>query len=149
MDAEVYMEEVKTNITLDIFRLSNLLSRYGAKMVADVGLNSIQQWVILRTIINRGEISIGELKEEMLVTKQNMTGMINRLQQSNLVTLFQDPEDKRRTRVKITEEGIRVYEQLKSLRNDFNAQTYHIYNEQEIMVLSDLLSRLVEHLKEE
>jgi len=143
------MEEVKTNITLDIFRLSNLLSRYGAKMVADVGLNSIQQWVILRTIINRGEISIGELKEEMLVTKQNMTGMINRLQQSNLVTLFQDPEDKRRTRVKITEEGIRVYEQLKSLRNDFNAETYHIYTDQEIVVLSDLLSRLVEHLKEE
>src|SRR3954465_8216515 len=145
MDAEVYMEEVKTNITLDFIRLSNLLSKYGAKMVADVGLNSIQQWVILRTIINRGEISIGELKEEMLVTKQNMTGMINRLQQSNLVTLFQDPEDKRRTRVNITEEGIRVYEQLKSFRNDFNAQTYHIYNDQEILILSDLLGRLVEH----
>jgi DNA-binding MarR family transcriptional regulator len=78
MDAEVCMEEVKTNITLDIFRLSNLLSKFGAKMVSEVGLNSIQQWVILRTIINRGEISIGELKEEMLVTKQNMTGMMNR-----------------------------------------------------------------------
>ncbi|MEH7094438.1 MarR family winged helix-turn-helix transcriptional regulator [Neobacillus vireti] len=143
------MEEVKTNITLDIFRISNLLSRYGAKIVSEVGLTSIQQWVILRTIMNRGEISIGELKEEMLVTKQNMTGMINRLQQLNLVTLFQDPEDKRRTRVKITEEGIHVYEQLKSLRNDFNAETYHIYNDQEIMVLSDLLGRLVEHLKVE
>ncbi|MDP4108027.1 MAG: MarR family transcriptional regulator, partial [Bacillota bacterium] len=79
------MENLKTNITLDFFRVSNLLSRYGAKMVADVGLNSIQQWVILRTIIEKGEISIGELKEETLVTKQNMTGMINRLQQSNLV----------------------------------------------------------------
>ncbi|ULT59369.1 MarR family transcriptional regulator [Neobacillus drentensis] len=143
------MEEVKTNITLDFFRISNLLNRYGAKMVSEVGLTSIQQWVILRTIINRVDISIGELKEEMLVTKQNMTGMINRLQQLNLVTLFQDPEDKRRTRVKITEEGIHVYEQLKSLRNDFNAQTYHIYNDQEIMVLSDLLGRFVEHLKVE
>ena len=143
------MEEIKTNITLDFFRISNLLSRYGAKMVSEVGLTSIQQWVILRTIINRGEISIGELKEEMLVTKQNMTGMINRLQQLNLVTLFQDPEDKRRTRVKITEDGIHVYEQLKSLRNDFNAETYHIYNDQEIIVLSDLLGRLVEHMKVE
>jgi len=143
------MENLKTNITLDFFRISNLLSRYGAKMVSEVGLNSIQQWVILRTIINRGEISIGELKEEMLVTKQNMTGMINRLHQSNLVSLFQDHEDKRRTRVKVTEGGIRVYEQLKSLRDDFNAQTYHIYNDQEIVVLSDLLGRLVEHLKEE
>lgn len=141
------MENLKTNITLDFMRISNLLSRYGAKMVADVGLTSIQQWVILRTIIQKGSISIGELKEEMLVTKQNMTGMINRLQQSNLVTLYQDPEDKRRTRVNITEEGHRVYEQLSSLRNDFNAQTYHIYNDQEIVVLSDLLGRLVEHLK--
>ncbi|MEH7085968.1 hypothetical protein V7139_24975 [Neobacillus drentensis] len=78
-----------------------------------------------------------------------MTEMINRLQQSNLVTLFQDPEDKRRTRVKITEEGIRVYEELKSLGNNFNAQTYHIYNENEIVVLSELLNRLVDHLKEE
>ncbi|MCH6266134.1 MULTISPECIES: MarR family winged helix-turn-helix transcriptional regulator [Neobacillus] len=143
------MENLKTNITLDFMRISNLLSRYGAKMVADVGLTSIQQWVILRTIIQKGSISIGDLKEEMLVTKQNMTGMINRLQQSNLVTLYQDPEDKRRTRVNITEEGHRVYEQLSSLRNDFNAQTYHIYNDQEIVVLSDLLGRLVEHLKED
>ncbi|MDR4947034.1 MarR family winged helix-turn-helix transcriptional regulator [Neobacillus cucumis] len=142
------MVNVKTNITLDFLRISNLLNRYGAKMVSEVGLNSIQQWVILRTIIEREDISIGELKEEMLVTKQNMTGMINRLQQSNLVTLFQDSEDKRRTRVKITEEGIGVYEQLKSLRNEFNDQTYHIYNDQEVLVLSDLLNRLVEHLKE-
>jgi DNA-binding MarR family transcriptional regulator len=143
------MVNVKTNITLDFLRISNLLNRYGAKMVSEVGLNSIQQWVILKTIIEREDISIGELKEEMLVTKQNMTGMINRLQQSNLVTLFTDPDDKRRTRVKITEEGIRVYEQLKSLRNEFNDQTYHIYNDQEILVLSDLLGRMVEHLKKE
>ncbi|MCI2256189.1 MarR family transcriptional regulator [Domibacillus sp. PGB-M46] len=142
------MENLKTDITLDFFKISNLLSRYGAKMVADVGLNSIQQWVILRTIINRGDISIGELKEETLVTKQNMTGMINRLQESNLVILYPDSEDKRRIRVKVTEEGRRVYEQLKSSRNDFNDKTYSIYNDQEIMVLNELLGRLVIHLKE-
>jgi DNA-binding MarR family transcriptional regulator len=146
---EVFMEDLKTNITLDFMRISNLLGRYGAKMVADVGLNSIQQWVILRTIIERGDISIGELKEETLVTKQNMTGMINRLQQSNLVTIYTDPEDKRRTRVKVTEEGHRVYEQLKSSRNNFNSKTYHIYNDQEILMLSELLSRLVQHMKED
>jgi DNA-binding MarR family transcriptional regulator len=143
------MDNLKTNITLDFFRISNLLSRYGAQMVADVGLSSIQQWVILRTIITSGDISIGELKEETLVTKQNMTGMITRLQQLNLVTLFPDPKDKRRTRVKVTAEGHRVYEQLKSSRTDFNAQTYKIYDDQEILVLSDLLNRLVKHLKED
>jgi len=143
------MENLKTNITLDFFRISNLLSRYGAQMVADVGLSSIQQWVILRTIITSGDISIGELKEETLVTKQNMTGMITRLQQLNLVTLFPDPKDKRRTRVKVTAEGHRVYAQLKSSRTDFNAQTYKIYDDQEILVLSDLLNRLVKHLKED
>ncbi|HJV31150.1 MAG TPA: MarR family winged helix-turn-helix transcriptional regulator [Bacillales bacterium] len=143
------MENLKTNITLDFLRISNLLSRYGAKMVADVGLNSIQQWVVLRTIIEKGDISIGELKAETLVTKQNMTGMINRMQQANLVAIFTDPMDKRRTRVKITEEGQRVYEQLSSARNDFNSNSYNIFNEQEILILSDLLNRLVEHLYED
>jgi DNA-binding MarR family transcriptional regulator len=142
------MENLKTSITLDFLRISNILSRYGAKMVTEVGLTSIQQWVILRTIIEKGDISIGELKEETLVTKQNMTGMINRLQQANLVTLFTDPEDKRRTRVKVTGEGQRVYEQLSSSRNEFNLKSYNIYNDQEILVLNNLLSRLVEHLKE-
>jgi DNA-binding MarR family transcriptional regulator len=143
------MENLKTNITLDFLRISNLLSRYGAKMVADVGLNSIQQWVILKAIIEKGDISIGEIKEETLVTKQNMTGMINRLQQANLVALFTDPADKRRTRVKVTEEGERIYEQLSSSRDEFNSKSYNIYNDQEIVVLSHLLSRLVEHLKED
>jgi DNA-binding MarR family transcriptional regulator len=143
------MENLKTNITLDFLRISNLLSRYGAKMVADVGLNSIQQWVILKAIIEKGDISIGEIKEETLVTKQNMTGMINRLQQANLVELFTDPEDKRRTRVKVTEEGERIYKQLSSSRDEFNGKSYNIYNDQEIAVLSHLLSRLVEHLKDD
>ncbi|WP_187119064.1 MarR family winged helix-turn-helix transcriptional regulator [Bacillus marasmi] len=141
------MEKIKTNITLDFLRISNLLSKYGSKMVADVGLNSIQQWVILRSIINKEDISIGELREETLVTKQNMTGMINRLQQANLVTLSTDPEDKRRTRVKITEKGRQIYDQLSTSRNEFNNQTYHIYSEDEIMALSKLLNRLVDHLK--
>jgi len=146
---EVVMENFKTDITLDFLRISNLLSRYGAKMVADVGLNSIQQWVILRTIIEKGDISIGELKEETLVTKQNMTGMINRLVQAKLVTLFTDPADKRRTRVQITEEGKRIYDQLSTARNEFNRNSYKIYNNQELLLLNDLLSRLVTHLKEE
>jgi DNA-binding MarR family transcriptional regulator len=77
-----------------------------------------------------------------------MTGMINRLQQANLVTLFSDPEDKRRTRMRVTEEGQQVYQQLSSSRNEFNSKSYNIYNEQEIIVLSNLLSRLVDHLKE-
>ncbi|AYV68701.1 hypothetical protein C2I06_18445 [Niallia circulans] len=141
------MEHLKTDITLDFFKISNLLSRYGSKMVSEVGLTSIQQWIILRTIIEKGDISIGELKEETLVTKQNMTGMMNRLQESSIVLLYPDPEDKRRTRVKLTEEGLQIYEQLKSSRNDFNMQTYSIYTEEEIIVLNDLLSRLVNHLK--
>ncbi|WP_431086660.1 MarR family winged helix-turn-helix transcriptional regulator [Paenibacillus sp. 8b26] len=142
------MEDVKTDITLDFLRISNLLSKDGAKMVADVGLNSIQQWVILSAVAKKGDISIGELKEETLVTKQNMTGMINRMQQSNLVALFQDPQDRRRTLVKLTDEGHRVYEQLNTSRINFNNQTYHIYNDHEITVLGDLLHRMVEHLKE-
>ena len=143
------MDHVKTEITLNFLRISNLLSRYGAKMVSDVGLSSIQQWVILRRIAAKREISIGELKEETLVTKQNMTGMVERLQQSNLVALFPDPQDKRRTRVKLTEQGKQVYERLKSARYDFNAKTYHIFNDQEIAALSNLLERLVAHLKED
>lgn len=141
------MEQIKTEITLNFLRISNLMSRHGAKMVADVGLSSIQQWVILCSIALKGEISIGELKNETLVTKQNMTGMIERLQQSNLVTVFPDPQDKRRTRVKLTEQGERVYEQLKSSRYDFNQQTYQFFSDEEIVTLNNLLNRLVEHLK--
>ncbi|WP_162515347.1 MarR family winged helix-turn-helix transcriptional regulator [Paenibacillus pinistramenti] len=143
------MDHIKTDITLDFLRISNLLSRYGAKMVADVGLSSIQQWVILSTISRKGEISIGELKKETLVTKQNMTGMVNRLHQSNLVALAPDPADKRRTIATLTEHGHQVYEQLKESRYDFNAQAYQIYDDQEIHTLSLLLGRLVEHLKED
>lgn len=142
------MENKKTDITLDFLRVSNLLSKDGAKMVAEVGLHSIQQWVILNAVAKKEEISIGELKEETFVTKQNMTGMIDRLVNAGIVTLFQDPKDKRRTLVKLTEKGKRVYEQLKTSRDQFNAETYHIYDESEIDVLSDLLQRLVKHLKE-
>ncbi|WP_169803719.1 hypothetical protein [Neobacillus niacini] len=61
------------------------------------------------------------MESSNVYTKQNITGMINRLHQANLVALFADPVDKRRTRVRVTKEGHQIYQQLSSSRNEFKS----------------------------
>lgn len=140
------MNEKQINITLNFLKISNLINRKGSEMVSEVGLSSIQQWFILRKLIHSGDTSIGELKKETLVTKQNMTGFINRLEKDGIVRLIPSTIDKRKTLVSITPEGKDTYNRLKESSIKFNQETYSPYTKEEVEELNHLLENLVNHL---
>ena len=43
-------DEIQVDTILNIFRVSTLLSRIGGKLTANVGLTSVQQWMLLAMI---------------------------------------------------------------------------------------------------
>ncbi|HAR1684399.1 TPA: MarR family transcriptional regulator [Enterococcus faecium] len=141
------MKRTKTDLTIDILKVSHLISRHGSKIVSDVGLSSIHQWVILRYLATRKEVSIGTLKDELMVTKQNMTGMINRLKELELVSLVPDTRDGRKMKVSISPKGKKLYDELWLSGNRFNDLLYQSFDEDEIKMLEKLSEKLILELK--
>jgi DNA-binding MarR family transcriptional regulator len=142
-------DEFQANTVLDIFRASNLLSRIGGKLTAKVGLTSAQQWMLLSTISKREGLSLKDLREDTLVTKQNISKMVDRLRQEGYVTTYEDSTDRRITRVKLTEQGKQILKALKPLTSASNDRTFEIFEPEEFLVFASLLERLVTHLNQQ
>jgi len=104
-------DQLHGNIVVNIFRCSNLLERIGRKLVCEVGLTSVHQWFILSSLAE-GDLSLKQLGLNTQVTKQNMTGMIDRLKQNRYVTTYEAPDDRRVTLVRLTDKGREALERL-------------------------------------
>lgn len=143
------MRRRQADLTVNILKVSHLLSRQGSKLVSQVGgLSSIHQWILLRYLVTRNEVNIGTLKNELMVTKQNMTGMINRLKEMDLVSLVPDTNDGRKIKVSITDKGKQLYDELGVSAIAFNDLLYRSFDEENLQMLETLLEKLIFELKE-
>jgi DNA-binding MarR family transcriptional regulator len=141
--------DILGSLVLDIFRASNLLERVGRNIASGVGLSSTHQWFILGALAREGELPIKEIRNNTLVTKQNMTGMIERLEQGGYVTKYEDPADRRVTYVKITSKGIQALNDLHVASVRSNEETFRNMNSEELAELKTYFNRLIENLKKQ
>ena len=85
-----------------VVQLANLFTRRLAPVFEHAGVTP-QQWAVL-SVIGSAEapMTLAAAARELLVSKQNMTGMIARLEQLGLAERSGDPNDLRSARVQLT-----------------------------------------------
>jgi DNA-binding MarR family transcriptional regulator len=76
--------------------------------LAKVGLTP-PQFYVLATIGYAGSLPFGEIGAKMMVTVSNLTGIVDRLEEKNLVARQRDEKDRRVVHVTLTEKGTRLY----------------------------------------
>lgn len=142
-------DEMYLDIMLDVFRASSLLRRIGGGLAQQVGLKRAQQWMILGTILREEEVTLKDLRLDTLVTKQTITGLVERLQNGGYLETFPDAEDRRITRARLTSKGKNTMRQIKPLCEESNRNSFSVLTDEELESLSSTLSKLVQHLNQE
>ena len=142
-------DEMYLDIMLDVFRASSLLRRIGGGLAQQVGLKRAQQWMILGTILREEEVTLKDLRLDTLVTKQTITGLVERLQNGEYLETFPDAEDRRITRARLTSKGKDTMRQIKPLCEESNRNSFSVLTDEELESLSSILSKLVQHLNHE
>ncbi|TDF93824.1 MarR family winged helix-turn-helix transcriptional regulator [Paenibacillus piri] len=140
-------QEPNLDIIMDTFKASNLLSRWGGKLASKCELTSVQQWLILGAIAQPGKTSLGDLTKDTMVTKQNITKMVERMKASGLVLTYQKPGDKRYVYVELTKLGYARLEQLEEMRTEMDGKLLSAFTEEELGTFSRLLNKLIDELK--
>ena len=88
-----------------IIQLANLLQRKLAPVFEKAKITP-QQWAVLSAISDEdAPVTLVALARRLVVTKQNMTGMMSRLEALGLVERQEDPNDLRSSRVQLTRRG--------------------------------------------
>lgn len=140
-------DDVIAEITLDIVRAANLLERLGGKYALEADLGSVQQYMILSMLSSdENGLSMGELRENTLVTKQAVTGLVDRMKKSKYIETYKDSKDRRITRVSLTSKGENALQTTRPKRIDGNREAFSILSEEEISQLSTIIPKLIKHL---
>ncbi|HUF18501.1 MAG TPA: MarR family transcriptional regulator [Thermoanaerobaculia bacterium] len=91
-----------------LVQLVNLIMRNLAPVLARYRITP-QQWSVLAAVANAEEDpSLAAVSRQMMVSKQNMTGMIARLESLGLIRRIEDPTDLRASMLQLTRKGKRV-----------------------------------------
>ncbi|TMN21599.1 MarR family winged helix-turn-helix transcriptional regulator [Lentibacillus cibarius] len=140
-------DDVMADIVLDIVRLANLLERLGGQYAKNGGLSSVYQYMLLAMLSFHESLSMRELRENTLVTKQAITGLVERMKKTGHIDTYTDPNDRRVTRVYITALGKQTLEDIRPYRKAGNREAFSVLNEEEMTQLATILPKLIDHLK--
>ena len=135
---------------LDTLRVANLLDRRGGAIARKADITSAQ-WLTLGLLSQVGErgLTPTELCRQLCVSKQNMTGMILRLEKKGLVTRQPEPQDRRSFRVVATPEGHTVVQQLEADGRDFFQRQVDNLDDDRLMSLAESLTIVLDTLRAE
>jgi DNA-binding MarR family transcriptional regulator len=104
-----------------VMQLANVLTRRLAPVFEKAKITP-QQWAVLSAIAdNDGPTTLAAVARTLMVSKQNMTGMVTRLVDVGLLERSDDPDDLRSSRVQLSRRGRAMVERLRPAYDEFLA----------------------------
>jgi DNA-binding MarR family transcriptional regulator len=129
-----------------VIQLGNLLMRNLAPLFEKANITP-QQWAVLATIGDE-PVNLAGVARKLAVSKQNMTGMMSRLEQLGLVERSENPEDLRASRVQLTRRGRGIIEKLTPVYAEWQKNLGREIGERELQNLTRAINRLIAQLEQ-
>ena len=134
--------------TLALLQVANLLVRRIGPLFRKAEITP-QQWALLSVIATLEEPpTLVGVAREMKVTKQNMTGMIARLEALGLVERTADASDLRASRLALTRRGRQLYDRIAPAYTAWVEETFGGLPSSEQKSIQRAITRLLDALQE-
>ena len=94
-----------------LYQCANMLHKTGSRAVEAEGLTT-QQWAVLGALSRpeaQGGMSVGDLARYLMVSRQNLAGLISRMERDGRIGTAPDGRDRRSRLVTMTEAGAEVW----------------------------------------
>ena len=142
------MPDAQRDLVSGVIQLANLLTRRLAPIFERANVTP-QQWSILSTLAeSESPLTLAGVARKLMVTKQNMTGMIARLEQLGLAERHNDPKDLRSSRVQLTRRGRALVDKLRPVYEEWQRELAHDVPERDIATLARTVDRLIAELSQ-
>jgi DNA-binding MarR family transcriptional regulator len=134
------------DLVAGVIQLANLLTRRLAPVFEKARVTP-QQWAILSALsANNAPMSLAALARTMMVSKQNMTGMMTRLEQLGFAERADDPEDLRSYRVVLTRRGRATLDKLRPAYDEWRDALGGELSERDLTTAAKTIESLIAKL---
>jgi len=150
-DEEDVRFDVGNRLFFRLYQASNLMHKTGSRSVAEYG-STTQQWAVLgalsRPAVRDEGMTVKELIEFLLVSRQNLTAVLNRLERSRFIERTRTDADGRIRRVRLTAHGAKTWARMLINIRSYYADALESFTVDECAMLFRLLDRLKSRLAE-
>jgi MarR family transcriptional regulator, organic hydroperoxide resistance regulator len=115
------VDETNNRLFFRFFQASNTLQTMSTRALEEFGVTSTQ-WSVLGALSRpqaADGMTVGELSQYLLVSRQNLNGVLNRLERDSLVMRAVSHADRRERRVTLSSHGRELWSKLTEPINTF------------------------------
>ena len=110
-NSDLIKMELANRLFFRLYQCANMLHKTGTRAVEAQGLTT-QQWAVLGAL-SRPEVqdgmSVGDLARYLMVSRQNLSGLLSRMERDGHITTAPDGRDRRSRLVTMTDSGRHVW----------------------------------------
>lgn len=135
---------LRNRLFFRLYQTANLLNKTGTRALEEHGVTT-QQWAVLGALADprsRHGISVGDLASLLMVTRQNLTGVLGRLESRGLITRTVDSRDKRSRFICLTDEGSRRWADMQPQIDEFYQTSLAEFSNSDIIAAMHYLEKL-------
>lgn len=137
--------DVANRLFFRLYQASNLMHKLGTRSVTGFG-STTQQWAVLgalsRPVIGEAGMSVKELIQFLMLSRQNLAAVLDRLEARGWVARATDASDARSRRLRLTPEGRAEWDRMLVAIGSFYDASLKGFSADERLQLFRLLDRL-------
>jgi DNA-binding MarR family transcriptional regulator len=134
------------DLVAGVIQLGNLLTRHLGPLFEKASVTP-QQWAVLAAIGDE-PTTLAAVARRLAVSKQNMTGMVARLEQLGLVERSENPLDLRSANLQLTRRGRALIEKLAPMYAEWQRILGSEVPERDLQALMRSINRLIAQLEQ-
>lgn len=142
--------EMANRLFFRLYQCANMLHKTGSRAVEAEGLTT-QQWAVLGALSRPQAaegMSVGDLARYLMVSRQNLSGLVGRMERDGHLSLAPDGRDRRSRLVTMTETGRHVWLKLAQPKiRDYYERALTDFSTGDITHTLHYLLKLLENMK--
>ena len=137
------MNEFSKNffVNIALVQARETVIAYFRPVLNEAGITE-QQWRIIRLLSENGTLDFQDLSEQASILRPSLTGVLTRLEKMGLVMRLKPASDQRRVFLKLTEEGLQLFDEIATRMEACYAQLEQDFSSEKLQALASLLSDL-------
>lgn len=101
------VDDLANRLFFRLYQSANLMHKSGTRALEDTHITT-QQWAVIGALARKGAedgTPVGELTRYLLVSRQNLTGVLSRLERDGLIERVVSPHDSRSRLIRLSDHG--------------------------------------------
>ena len=126
---------------IGIMRASNLLIDDLKKTLKNYPIN-VTEFSVMEFLYSKGEKSIQEIRDRILLASGSATYVVDNLEKKGYITRNVSEKDKRVTYIRLTEEGMKLMDEIFPIHKKNTKRIFEKINDKELVILKEILKKI-------